>query len=132
MKNSMDVIWAEIDTITPYEQNAKKHPQEQVDHIANSLQRFGWRQPIVVDAAGVIVVGHGRYLAAKQLGLDHVPVVQADDLTDEEIRAYRLADNKTNESEWDDELLDLELDGIGDIDMSDFGFDLSDGGGGSL
>ena len=127
--SKMEVVWTEIKAIKPYEKNAKKHPETQVQHIANSIERFGFRQPIVVDVDGVIVVGHGRYFAAKKLGMDRVPVVRADDLTDEEIRAYRLADNKTNESEWDDELLDLELDGIGEIDMGDFGFDLSDGGG---
>lgn len=127
----MNITWLNIDQVKPYEKNAKKHPDEQVKWIANSLQRFGWKQPLVIDKDGVVVVGHGRLLAAKQIGMDTVPCIYADDLTEEEIKAYRLADNKTNESEWDDELLELELDELEelpDIDMSDFGFELSDGG----
>jgi len=130
MVEKMDIQWRDIETVKPYERNAKKHPDDQVGHIANSLQRFGWKQPLVVDKDGVVVVGHGRLLAAKKLGLKTVPCVCADDLTEDEIKAFRLADNKTNESAWDDELLDLELDELAeldDIDMSDYGFELSDG-----
>ena len=111
-----------ITEIKPYAKNAKKHPMEQVKHIANSIKEFGWHQPIVIDKNGEIVIGHGRYQAALYLGLDEVPCLRADDLTEEQIKALRLADNKTNESEWDDELLNFELDEIVDIDMSDFGF----------
>lgn len=121
----MDIQWRDIGNIKPYERNAKKHPEEQVQHIANSLQRFGWKQPLVVDKDGVVVVGHGRLLAAQKLGLKSVPCVCADDLTEAEIKAFRLADNKTNESAWDGELVELELDELAeldDIDMSDFGF----------
>jgi len=131
MVEKMDIQWRDIETVKPYERNAKKHPDDQVGHIANSLKRFGWKQPLVVDKDGVVVVGHGRLLAAKKLGLKSVPCVCADDLTEDEIKAFRLADNKTNESAWDDELLDLELDELAeldDIDMSDYGFELSDGG----
>lgn len=127
MVEKMDIQWRDIETVKPYERNAKKHPDDQVGHIANSLKRFGWKQPLVVDKDGVVVVGHGRLLAAKKLGLKTVPCVCADDLTEDEIKAFRLADNKTNESAWDDELLDLELDELAeldDIDMSDFGFEL--------
>ena len=130
MVEKMDIQWRDIQTVKPYERNAKKHPDDQVGHIANSLKRFGWKQPLVVDKDGVVVVGHGRLLAAKKLGLKSVPCVCADDLTEDEIKAFRLADNKTNESAWDDELLDLELDELAeldDIDMSDYGFELSDG-----
>jgi hypothetical protein len=109
--------------LKPYEKNAKKHPAEQVEHIANSIREFGFRQPLVIDKDNVLVIGHGRLLAAKKLGLDTVPCVRADDLTDEQIKALRLADNKTNESEWDFDLLGDELDDILKIDMSMFGFD---------
>jgi len=129
MTEKMDIQWRDIGSIKPYERNAKKHPEEQVQHIANSLKRFGWKQPLVVDKDGVVVVGHGRLLAAKKLGLKSVPCVCADDLTEAEIKAFRLADNKTNESAWDDELLDLELDELAeldDIDMSDYGFETED------
>lgn len=123
-KDQMNVQWVDISSIKPYEKNAKKHPRDQVAHIAASLRRFGWKQPLVVDSDGVIVVGHGRYFAAQSLKETKVPVVRADDLTEEEIKAYRLADNKTNESDWDDDLLNIELDDITNIDMTDFGFDL--------
>ena len=129
MVEKMDIQWRDIETVKPYERNAKKHPDDQVGHIANSLKRFGWKQPLVVDKDGVVVVGHGRLLAAKKLGLKSVPCVCADDLTEDEIKAFRLADNKTNESAWDDELLDLELDELAeldDIDMSDYGFETED------
>lgn len=118
------IVYLPPGELTPYAANAKKHPDDQVEHIANSIKEFGFRQPIVVDADNVVVIGHGRLLAAKKLGLDAVPVVRADDLTEAQIKALRLADNKTNESEWDflsleAELAELEL----DFDMSDFGFD---------
>ena len=110
--------------LKPYPANAKRHPPEQVRHIANSIGEFGFRQPIVVDRNNVVVIGHGRLLAANELGLETVPVVRADDLTEAQIKALRLADNKTNESEWDfteleQELAELEL----EFDMTDFGFD---------
>lgn len=130
----MQIKEVPISEVTPYERNAKKHPQEQIEYIANSLKRFGWKQPLVVDKDGVVVVGHGRLLAARKLGYERVPVLYADDLTEDEIKAFRLADNKTSESEWNDELLELELEELSeldDIDMSDFGFELSDGGGAS-
>ena len=122
----MNVIQMRVQEITPYERNAKKHPEEQVDHIANSIREFGWQQPLVVDKDNVLVIGHGRLMAAKKLGLEQVPVVRADQLTEQQIAALRLADNKTNESDWDFDLLDLELEGIDEIDMEQFGFILPD------
>ena len=114
-----------IKDIKPYERNAKKHPEEQVEHIANSIKEFGWQQPLVIDKDNVLIIGHGRLMAAKKLGLDTVPVIRAEQLSEEQVAALRLADNKTNESEWDFGILDGELDDIFDIDMSEFGFDLS-------
>lgn len=123
----LNIIYLPPGDLTPYEHNAKRHPDDQVEHIANSIREFGFRQPIVVDADNVVVIGHGRLLAAKKLGLDAVPVVRADDLTEAQIKALRLADNKTNESEWDFGLLDSELVDLAlDFDMSDFGFDSVD------
>lgn len=123
----MDIVYLPPGDLTPYAKNAKKHPDDQVEHIANSIREFGFRQPIVVDADNVVVIGHGRLLAAKKLGLDAVPVVRADDLTEAQIKALRLADNKTNESEWDFGPLDAELVDLAlDFDMSDFGFDSVD------
>lgn len=123
---NLKIEYLPVGSLKPYEKNAKKHPAEQVEHIANSIREFGFRQPLVIDKDNVLVIGHGRLLAAKKLGLDAVPCVRADDLTDEQIKALRLADNKTNESEWDFDLLGGELDNIFDIDMSEFGFDLDD------
>ena len=125
MTNELKIEYLPVGSLKPYEKNAKKHPAEQVEHIANSIREFGFRQPLVIDKDNVLVIGHGRILAAKKLGLDTVPCVRADDLTDEQIKALRLADNKTNESEWDFDLLGGELDDIFDIDMEQFGFDVS-------
>ena len=110
--------------IRPYAGNAKVHPPEQVEHIANSIREFGWKQPLVVDRTNVLVIGHGRLMAAKKLGLAEVPCVRADDLTDKQIKALRLADNKTNEgSEWNFDVLDMELDGLDGFDLEQFGFE---------
>ena len=110
--------------IHPYENNAKKHPARQVKRIANSIEQFGFQQPIVVDKDGVIIIGHGRFLACQKLGIGKIPCVRAENLTEGQIKALRLADNKTNESDWDEGLLNIELADIIDVDMSDFGFDL--------
>jgi len=126
----LKIVYMSPGSLKPYPANAKKHPPEQVKHIANSIREFGFRQPLVIDADNVIVIGHGRLLAAKELGLESVPVVRADDLTQEQIRALRLADNKTNESEYDFTALEEELAELAlDFDMSDFGFDEEYSGG---
>ena len=112
-----------IQDVKPYANNPRDNDGG-VDAVANSIKEFGWQQPIVVDKDNVIIVGHTRYLAAKKLGLKEVPVKVATGLTPEQVKAYRLADNKTGElTSWDDELLGGELNDILDIDMSDFGFD---------
>ena len=119
----MDVIERKLTEIYPYEHNPRKNDGA-VDYVANSIAKFGFKQPIVVDKDGVIIVGHTRYKAAQKLGLETAPVVVADDLDEEKARAYRLADNKTNElADWDFEMLDVELFDIGNIDMSLFGFE---------
>ena len=122
----MQIVEKKIADIKPYEKNPRKNDSA-VDAVANSISQFGFKVPVVIDKYGVIVCGHTRYKAAKKLGLDKVPCVVADDLTEEQIKAYRLADNKVSElAEWDIDLLGEELDGIFDIDMSDFGFDLTE------
>ena len=122
----MDVIEKKLKDIKPYEKNPRKNDSA-VDAVANSIREFGFKVPVVIDKDGVIVCGHTRYKAAKKLKLDTVPCVIADDLTEEQIKAYRLADNKVSElAEWDIDLLGEELDGIFDIDMSDFGFDFAE------
>lgn len=122
----MQIVEKKIADIKPYEKNPRKNDSA-VDAVANSISQFGFKNPIIIDKDGVIVCGHTRYKAAKKLGIDKVPCVIADDLTDEQIKAYRLADNKVSElAEWDIDLLGEELDDIFDIDMSDFGFDMTE------
>lgn len=99
----------EIDRIKPYEKNAKKHPESQIKKLAEIIKEFGFRVPITVDSDMVIVAGHGRYESAKLLGMKEVPVNIADDLTPQQIRAYRIADNKIAETDWDLELLETEI-----------------------
>ena len=114
-----DVELRKIDDIRPYERNPRINDQA-VDAVAASLREFGFRQPIVVDADGVIIAGHTRWKAAKKLGLAKVPVHMATDLTPEQVRAYRLADNKTGElAEWDLEILPIEL-----AELREGGFDM--------
>lgn len=119
----MNVVNKRIDEITPYENNPR-HNDQAVEYVANSIKQFGWKVPIVIDADGVIVAGHTRWKAAKSLGIKEVPCVVADDLTEEQVKAYRLADNKVAEiSSWDYGMLEEELQAIEDIAMEDFGFD---------
>jgi site-specific DNA-methyltransferase (adenine-specific) len=113
--------------ITPYSKNAKKHPKKQIEQVAASIKEFGMNQPIVVDKQGVIIVGHGRYEALKLLGLEVKPEwVKVVDLTEEQAKAYRLADNKLNESDWDMALVVEELKGLSEpmLDLTGFDKDL--------
>ena len=119
----MDIIEMKLNDLHPYENNPRLN-DDAVEAVANSIEQFGFKVPIIIDKNNVIVTGHTRYKAAKQLGLEKVPCIKADDLTDQQIKAFRLADNKVSEiATWDMEKLNLELDEIEDIDMSDFGFD---------
>ena len=116
----MKIISVKTSELIPYENNAKKHDETQIKNVAESIRQFGWQQPIVIDRKNVIVIGHCRHLAAQRLGLEQVPCTVAEDLTDEQIRALRIADNKTNESPWEVEMLQIEL---ADLDISAFDFD---------
>lgn len=119
----MQIVIKNINQIFPYEKNPRKN-DEAVKYVANSIKEFGFKVPIVIDAEGIIVAGHTRYKAAKKLGIDEVPCIVADDLTNEQIKAFRLADNKVAEqAEWDIDLLNDELELLLDFDMGDFGFD---------
>ena len=117
----MKIEYKDINDLIPYALNQKEHPQSQINQIASSLREFGFKQPIVIDKNNQIIVGHGRYEGAKKLGLNEVPCLIADDLTDAQIKAYRIADNKLNESEWNEDLLRLELENLKELD-----FDFSD------
>ena len=122
----MQIEQVRLEDIKPYENNPRLNDGA-VEAVANSIREFGFKNPIIVDAEGVIVAGHTRYKAAQALGLQQVPIIRADDLTPEQVRAFRLADNKTAElAEWDLPLLDIELDKLGAFDMSEFGFELPD------
>lgn len=120
-----NVVWKDPNELTPYEKNARKNDAT-VPYLVNSIKRFGFRVPLVIDAKGVVVCGHTRLKAALNIGMKKIPCVVADDLTNAEIKAFRLADNKIAEmSGWDFEALDLELEELKidfDGDMIDFGF----------
>ena len=119
------IVEKKIEDLTPYAKNPRKNDKA-VDKVAASIREFGFKVPIVIDKAGVVAAGHTRLKAALKLGMDTVPCIIADDLTEEQIKAFRLADNKTSEfADWDFELLTDELQDINDIDMSEFGFDTS-------
>lgn len=116
----MKIEYKNIDEVIPYENNPRKN-DEAVDYVANSIKEFGFKVPIIVDKENVIVTGHTRLKAAIKLGLKEVPVIYADDLTEEQIKAFRIADNKVSEySTWDLDKLDIELEDI-NLDMSEFG-----------
>ena len=122
----MNIIELNVDDLIPYENNPRKNDGA-VDKVALSISAFGFKVPIVIDKDNVIVTGHTRLKAAKKLGLKTVPCIMADDLTDDQIKAFRLADNKVSEfSEWDEENLMKELEALGDIDMSLYGFEFPD------
>lgn len=119
----MNIIDVEVEKLIPYENNPRKN-DEAVDKVALSISAFGFKVPIVIDANNVIVTGHTRLKAAKKLGLKTVPCILADDLSEEQIKAFRLADNKVGEfSEWDDEKLMKELEELESMDMSIYGFE---------
>ena len=108
----MEIVMRRVSELTPYDKNAKTHDAKQVSNVAKSIQEMGWKQPLVVDAQGVVIVGHCRLLAAKKLGMKEVPCVVADDLTPEQIKRYRILDNKLAESPWDLGLLVEDIEGL--------------------
>lgn len=122
----MQIKMLKIKDIAPYDKNPRRNG-EAVKYVAESIKQFGFKNPIIIDKNGVIVAGHTRLKAAKQLKMTEVPCIVADDLTDEQVKAFRLADNKVSEkAEWDFDLLESELENIIDLDMEQFGFDLDE------
>lgn len=122
--NKISIVYKKVDELVPYENNPRNNDGA-VDAVANSIKEFGFKVPIVVNSDGVIVAGHTRYKACEKLGIKEVPCIIADDLTEEQIKAFRIADNKVGEiATWDLDKLNIELDGLKDIgfDMSDYGF----------
>lgn len=124
----MEIINRKLEDLIPYEKNPRDNDKA-VKYVAKSIKEFGFKVPIIIDKDNVIVTGHTRWKAARELGLEEVPTIMADDLDEEQIRAFRLADNKVSEaSKWNKDLLDEELEAILNIDMQDFGFDFDDAG----
>lgn len=118
----MEIVYKKINDLKPYENNPR-YNDDAVEYVANSIKEFGFKVPIVIDKNNEIVAGHTRYKASIELGLEEVPCIVADDLSEEQIKAFRLADNKVSEkAEWKFELLDEELEDL-DLDMSEFGFE---------
>lgn len=116
----MDVRNISVKDLIPYERNTKKHDKTQINNVAESIKQYGFVQPIVIDKDNVVVIGHCRLLAAKQLKMKEVPCVCVEDLTEEQVKALRIVDNKSNESPWDFDILPDEL---AELDLSDFDFD---------
>jgi len=122
----MKIVYKKVDELIPYINNPRKN-DDAVDKVASSIKHFGFKVPIVIDQQNEIVAGHTRLKAAKKLGIKEVPCIVADDLDDNQIKAFRLADNKVSEAAaWDDELLGIEMFSINDIDLKEFGFDIYD------
>lgn len=109
-----------VKDLVPYEKNTKKHDDVQINNVAESIKQYGFVQPIVIDKNNVVVIGHCRLLAAKKLKMADVPCVCVEDLTEEQVKALRIVDNKSNESPWD---FDFLADELADLDLSDFSFD---------
>lgn len=123
MSTKMQIEYVAIDSIKPYEKNPRMNDKAAAE-VAKSIKAYGWQQPIVVDKNNVIIAGHTRYKAAQMLKLKEVPVVKAVDLTEKQVKAYRIADNKVSDfSIWDNKLLLEELEDLGDMFT---GFDLGD------
>lgn len=121
----MEIIYKNIDKLIPYKNNPRLN-DEAVEYVKNSIKEFGFKVPIVIDKNNVIIAGHTRIKASKELGIKDIPCIIADDLTEEQVKAFRLADNKVAEkSVWDYTKLDEELDSILDIDMSMFDFNIN-------
>lgn len=120
---ALEIVYKKLEQLTPYENNPRNN-EKAIEKVANSIEDFGFKVPIVIDKDNIIVAGHTRYLAAKELGLEEVPCIVADDLDKGQIKAFRLADNKVGEfSEWDFDKLEEELLALQfDFDMDDFGF----------
>ena len=121
----MQIVEMPVNDLIPYANNPR-HNEDAVKFVAESIKAFGFRVPIIVDSGNVIVAGHTRLLAAKELGLEKVPCIRADDMTEEQVQAFRLADNKVSEmSSWDWDKLETELSNL-TLDMTQFGFESLD------
>ena len=118
----MEIRNISVKDLIPYDRNTKKHDKTQINNVAESIKQYGFVQPIVIDKNNTVVIGHCRLLAAKQLKMKEVPCVCVEDLTEEQVKALRIVDNKSNESEWD---LDILPDELAELDLSGFDFDFN-------
>lgn len=127
-EQELNIVYKPIKELKPYKKNAKKHPKEQVERIANSIKQFGFfeHRAVAIDKENNVVEGHGRILGAKKAGLTQVPTICLDDMTEEQIKAWRLIENKTAESSYDETLINEEISELlkSDIDMEVFGFSI--------
>lgn len=124
MKVEDKIFKIKINEIKPYKQNAKKHPDKQIDAIIKSIQEYGFNVPLILDNKKEIICGHGRYLAAQKMGVEELPCILKDDLTPAQVKAFRIADNKVTESDWDYEFLKLEFEEL-KFEFEDFNLDLT-------
>lgn len=122
----MEIIEKDINSLIPYEFNNKIHDETQVNRIANSIKEFWFLQPLVIDKNNIVIVGHGRLEGAKKLWLEKVPCLQVENLTEEQIKKYRILDNKLNESDYDLANLKLELDWLPDLNFWDLELNVED------
>lgn len=116
----MNITEVAVSELKPYPKNTKKHDETQIANVAQSIHDYGFVQPVVIDKNNEVVIGHCRLLAAKKLGMQTVPCVSVDELTEEQVKALRIVDNKTNESPWE---LDFLADELAEIDLGEFDFD---------
>ena len=122
----MEIEIIKIDKIKPYENNAKLHPPEHIEQVKKSIQEFGNNDPIAIDENNVIIEGHGRYLALKELGVEEIPIIRLSHLNDQQKKAYILAHNKlTMNTGFDLDISNIELNNIEDFNMTDFGFEIN-------
>lgn len=120
--DKLEIKYVNINDIIPYNKNPRLN-EDAIPYVMNSIKEFGFRNPVILDKNNIIVCGHTRVESAKRLNIKEIPCLYADDLTDEQVKAFRLADNKVSEkSEWNFDLLNEELENILNIDMSEFDF----------
>lgn len=113
----MEITKKKLEELKPYPNNAKAHPESQIEKIARSIKEFGFRVPILISEENEIIAGHGRVEACNKLGIEEVPTIVADNMTDEEIKAFRIADNRLTESGWDYDLLKEEIENLKNLDF---------------
>lgn len=124
MAEELKIVTKEIKDITPYFNNPRKN-EKAIDAVMHSIEEFGFKNPIIIDKDGVIISGHTRRLAAIKLGLREVPCIVGDHLSEEQVKAFRLADNRVAEiATWDDDLLKEEMKNVLDMDLDIYGFDI--------